>query len=476
MLSQSAQAPADPPDSYRTLLFGRYALSTWAVCLGVGLHALTWFMVATVVPSTVIDLGGARLMGWTMTAYLAASIVAGAAGGWTKRRLGARTALNLGAAVYLVGSAIALAAPTMSVVLVGRGLQGLGEGLVVALSYAMVREIFPSRLVPRVFGLEAVVWAGSALAGPVVAGLLTGALSWRAAFGVNLVLGAMLIGFVRFGIPRQVPDAGDARLPLGRLTLVGGGILVLSLAGNVRQPLVILAIVAAALGLLTACVLIDRTARTPLFPRRAFHPGDVVGRGFWLVVLMPIASTGLTVYMPLFVQTLFGFTPTGAGYFATITALAWSGTAIIIARFQGRRLADAAIALGPVLQAGGMAMVLAGFGAVSVVLIGVGLFAIGSGYGISWAFINQRIMQVADPAEGDLASALMPTLLSAGSALGAAIAGALANFAGIADPVTADMVHAVSAHLCIGGLALAGGSVVAGWRFSRVAPQPVPVR
>lgn len=462
------------PETYRALLLGRYAPSTWTVCLGVGLHALTWFMVATVIPSTVIDLGGARLMGWTMTAYLAASIVAGAAGGWTKRRLGARTAFNLGAAVFAAGSVIALAAPTMAVVLVGRGLQGLGEGLVIALSYAMVREIFPSSLVPRVFGLEAVVWAGSALAGPVVAGLLTEAVSWRAAFAVNLVLAMVLVGFVRAGIPRQAPAAGGTGLPLGRLTLVGGGILVLSLAGNVTHPLAIAAAVVACFGLLAASVLLDRLAPAPLFPRRAFHPGDAVGRGFWLVLLMPIATAGLSVYMPLFMQTLHGFTPTGAGYFATLTALAWSGTAIVIARFQGPRLAGTAIALGPVLQVAGLALVLAGFAVASVVLVGLGLLAIGSGYGISWAFINQRIMQVADPAEGDLASALMPTLLSAGSALGAAIAGALANLGGIADPVTADMVRTVSAHLCIGGLALAGASVIAGWRFSRAAPHAVP--
>ncbi len=465
---------AQAADTYRTLLFGRYALSTWTVCLGVGLHALTWFMVATVIPSTVTELGGARLISWAMTIYLIASIVSGAAGGLTKRRIGARAAFNLGAAVFVVGSVIAAAAPTMTVLLVGRALQGLGEGLVIALSYAVVREIFPSHLVPRVFGLEAVVWAASALAGPVVAGMLTEAVSWRAAFGVNLALGIVLIGFVAFGIPRETSRSGGKDLPLVRLALVGGGILTLSFAGQFLQAGAILAIVAVSVGFLVASVLLDRRARTRLFPRRAFHPRDPVGQGFWLVLLMPIASAGMSVYIPLFMQVQYGFSPTGAGYFATLTALAWSSSAIVVARFSGRRLTDTAIAMGPVLQFAGLAVVLAGFMIDTVPMIGLGLLVIGSGYGISWAFINQRVMLVADPAEGDLAIALMPTLLSTGSALGAAVAGALANLGGIADPVTADMVRAASTYICVGGLALAGTSLVAGWRFSRAVPRAMP--
>ncbi len=55
----------------------------------------------------------------------------------------------------------------MTEVLIGRALQGVGEGIVAATCYALIPELFPSRLVAKVFGAEAVVWAVAAFGGPL---------------------------------------------------------------------------------------------------------------------------------------------------------------------------------------------------------------------------------------------------------------------------------------------------------------------
>lgn len=92
----------------------------------------------------------------------------------------------LPALVFLVGTLIAGMAPTMPIFLAGRALQGVGEGIISALCYIFIPVLFPSRLIARVFGVEAIVWALGSFGGPLIAGMLTEAVSWRMAFFVNV--------------------------------------------------------------------------------------------------------------------------------------------------------------------------------------------------------------------------------------------------------------------------------------------------
>ncbi|MCW5748274.1 MAG: MFS transporter, partial [Alphaproteobacteria bacterium] len=172
-------------DRWRHLLTRRLAPAAATVCLGEGIHALNVFIVSTAMPSVVIELGGVRLIAWASTLYLVAAIVGGAAAGLLKQRLGARLALTASAATFAAGTLSVSFAGSMPSVLVGRTLQGAGDGVSAATCYALVAELFPSRLVPKMFGLLAIIWAVAAFGGPLLAGLLTETVSWRAAFLVN---------------------------------------------------------------------------------------------------------------------------------------------------------------------------------------------------------------------------------------------------------------------------------------------------
>ena len=90
-------------------------------------------MVLTVLPTTVADIGGARLIAWVSTAFMIASITAGAAGGLIKQQLGTRKTLTICILVFCLGTFITALAPSMPVILAGRTIQGLGEGLIIAL-------------------------------------------------------------------------------------------------------------------------------------------------------------------------------------------------------------------------------------------------------------------------------------------------------------------------------------------------------
>ena len=128
------------------------------VNLGVAMHAAIRYMATTAMPSAVEDLGAAAYLSWATSGYLVSSILGGAIMAPAKGRLGALKAMVIAGFVVMAGGVISAVEPSIFWVLAGRALQGLGEGFLVALSYALVRELFPNALVPRVFGAQAVSW------------------------------------------------------------------------------------------------------------------------------------------------------------------------------------------------------------------------------------------------------------------------------------------------------------------------------
>ena len=151
----------------------RYWAATVTLCLGVALFAFNAFLVSTALPTAVREIGGVAVIAWATSIYLALSIVGGAAAARLKARYGARAALIASAVLFLGGTLLAATASSMTEILIGRALQGIGEGIISALCYTLIPELFPGRLIAKVFGAEAVVWATAAFGGPLLAGLVT---------------------------------------------------------------------------------------------------------------------------------------------------------------------------------------------------------------------------------------------------------------------------------------------------------------
>lgn len=446
-----------------------YLATTATLCLGVGLYAFNTFLVATALPTAVQELDGLALISWSLTVYLVFAIMSGAAAALLKRRFSARLALVAAAAVFLVGSLVASTATSMSQVLVGRALQGIGQGVVAALVSVLTIELYPLRLVPKVFGVEAVVWAIAGFGGPVLAGALTQYISWRAAFLVNVPLAAIFIALVLWIVPRTATEPGRFSLPMTRLATIGVGIMLVSLASIAHDVRVSAALLVAAMILLTAAVLLDRRGTTRLMPLDAFSLRTIVGNGLWVVLLMPMAQSASTVYLVLLLQKLWNFTPTLAGSIGAIMALSWSGAAIPIAnvvRPSRRRLA---VCAGPVLLLLGFIGTLLAFRYDQVVLLVLAQVAVGSGFGVTWGFLNQTVMEAAGDGERDRASGLLPTVQSAGYAVGGAVTGLVANLAGFTRAATPD--DSILAVMTVFGVAaaLSAGAFLAAIRTTTLA-------
>lgn len=445
------------------LLDPTYSAATMTLCLGVALFAFNAFLVSTSLPTAVREIGGLELISWAFTLYLVLSIVGGASGAQLKSRFGARTTLVGAALVFLAGTLVAASASSMFEVLIGRALQGLGEGVIAAICYALIPELFPSRLVARVFGAEAMVWATAAFGGPLASGLLTEHLSWRAAFLVNVPLSLIFIALVLRVAPKNAAEASVQSVPFLRLAAIGVGIMLVSLAGIVQNLALEVAFVIGAAVVLTSVVLLDRRSATPLFPSDAFALKSTVGIGLWIVLLMPVAQASTSVYLVMTLEGLWSYGPTVAGVFYATFAIAWSSCAILVANIHSPRRRAFMVRLGPVLLVAGLIVIVVGFSLDGPLIVVLGQISIGTGFGVSWGFLSQNIMESARSGERDRAAALLPTLQSAGYAIGAAVAGLIANAVGYPEATTPAALRDATITIFTLSAVIGLGALVAGF-------------
>lgn len=417
-------------------IFGpRYLPVTLILGLGVSLFAFNAFLSSTALPSAVQELGGVEVISWATTLYLVFAIVGGAAAAMLKRRLGSRWSLLSMAGVFLLGTLVAAVAGDMTQVLAGRAIQGLGEGVVAALCFALIPELFPSRLVPKVFGMQAVVWAVAAFGGPAGAGALTELISWRAAFLINVPLVLIFCLMVLAKVPRGDKPVDENSFPGLRLLAIGGGTMLVALAA-VTPPLQALALLAVAAIVLAATAWLDRRSAVRLMPPDAFSFRTAVGSGLWVFLLMPIAGATTGVYLVLILQQIWGYGPTHAAIIGAVMAIGWSLSSVTVANVRQRATRRMLIRIGPVSVALGLILVLIGLQATQPVVLILGQLLIGMGFGMSNGYIMLTIMEASSDAERDRTAALLPTTQSAGNALGAALAGVAANAAGYAAATT----------------------------------------
>ena len=150
---------------WSALLEARWFSALAVLVGGVLLHSMNVLMLATVLPSVVDDIGGASLLSWTSTAYLASSIVAATCTGYLTSNIGARNVFCIGALVFGAGAIFCALASSMALIVIGRFVQGFGGGLLAAIAYVLVRNSLPGELWPRAFALLSGAWSLSTIKG-----------------------------------------------------------------------------------------------------------------------------------------------------------------------------------------------------------------------------------------------------------------------------------------------------------------------
>jgi MFS family permease len=383
-----------------------------------------------VLPSVVDNLGGARLMSWTSSAFLASSIVAATCTGWLASILGARTVFSTGAVIFGLGALTCALAPTMEQVVAGRFVQGFGGGLLIAMAYVLVRSTFPEGLWARGFALLSGAWSLAIVVGPLVGGLFARYGDWRGAFFAVTAIAAILALVASRALPRTASTAEGARVPGLRVALICMAIAAMSLMAIVPGAAAKVALFAGAVATLALTIAVDRRAGRPLLPTDAFSLRSQTGLGLWLALTVAIAYSPLQIFIPIFLQGVHGLDPLGAGYMVAGASFGWTGMSLVVAGAPAERTGRLLIA-GPVMMALGLLGIALLMPLKPAPVVFPAIALVGAGIGSCWAFIAQRVMSGAREGEENLAASSIATVQQTGFALGAALSGLVANAAGL---------------------------------------------
>ena len=288
-----------------------------ALMLGMFLAALDQTIVATALPTIVGDLGGLNHLSWVVTAYLLAATISTPLYGKLGDMLGRKPVFLAAILIFLAGSMLAGLAQSMGQLIAFRALQGIGAGGLMVGAQAIIGDIVPPRDRGRYMGLIGSVFAVSSVAGPLLGGFLVDNLSWRWVFYVNMPIGALAVLVVVTRLHLHTPPIRHQIDVLGA-TLLGGGvgalILLTTWGGNQYAwgSTTIVALGVVGVALLGAFVWWETKAAEPIIPlglfrSRVFSVANAMGFSIGM------AMFGAIVFLPLYLQLVYGLTPTESG-------------------------------------------------------------------------------------------------------------------------------------------------------------------
>ncbi|XOC93967.1 MFS transporter [Burkholderia sp. 22PA0106] len=445
--STNAATPAiSASTGWAALCSGANGLRSLALAGGVALHAMSVYVVATVLPSVVRDIGGLDLYSWSTAIFIVASIAGSALAAGLLKRLGPRRAYALSALVFATGAALCALAPAMPVLLAGRLVQGFGGGVLCALAYSMIRVVFDEALWPRAMALVSGMWGVATLIGPAVGGVFAEWGMWRASFWSVAGAATAFALLAAAVLPRNAASTsasaaaqGNTATPKPQLGLLIAVVLAVSAGSASTDPAWNLAGIVLAIGCAALLVRIERRASNRLLPSGAFRPGSPVAKCYAILALLSLTVTSAEIFAPLFLQVLHRQPPLAAGYLAALMGAGWTLGALACSGASGPNLRRLIVA-GPLLELAGMLGLFAllprdsGGEWLALLPICTAMVALGLGVGVAWPHLLTRALKAVPDAENALAGASITTVQLFATAAGAALVGMLANAGGLVEP------------------------------------------
>lgn len=405
------------------------------IALAMSLAAISQTFVSTALPTIVGELGGYGALSWVVSAYLLTSAIVVPFAGKLADNFGATRLFRISIALFAAGSLLCGLSPSMTVLIVARGIQGLGGGAIMTLSFTLIARVVPPRELGRYQSRVAALFAVTSVTGPLVGGFFVDQLSWRwAFFTVTLLCLAVLVLFPRLPSDRRRTD--------GRVDAVGAVVLVASIVclmlvavwgGRTAawtSPLIVslLVVSLAALAVFVRCELRvpDPIVPVGLLRRRAVWAPVALG------FLSGVSMFGVIVYAPVFLQVSLGRSATESG----LLLVPLMGCVVVSSTVGGRVMSRSGryrlIAIvGSVLLVTGASVLVSMDVSSALVLPSVGVGVVGLGIGLLMPVTLIAVQNEVDEEALGRATSLVQLTRKMGSTLGVVVLGGV--FSGHAE-------------------------------------------
>ena len=351
-------------------------------------------------------------------------------GGKLTDRYGRKRCFVVGLVVYGIGALMSAIAPGLGVLILGNSIfEGVGTALLIPPVYILTTLLFTeitSRA--RAFGMISALGGIGAAAGPLIGGLITSAISWRAAFIFQALVVATIVWLSRgLDDPRPADPERPFDVSGAVLSAVGLVLVVLGILAADENGWVMLALIVAGALVLTWFFLSmrakEREGREALLPTSLFRNhtsnlGLVTQNVQWFLLM------GVSFVVSAYLQVVRGYDAVQTGVIFTAVTAGLLASSLAAERLAKRRAQRTLVLVGFVVTLSGIGVLLAlVIGTPSVWAFAPGLLLIGLGLGLMLTpSVNVVQSSFGDELQGEI-SGLSRSVSNLGSSLGTAVAG-----------------------------------------------------
>ena len=407
------------------------------VLLVMALAALDQTIVAPALPVIGASLGNVEYLTWIISIYFLTATAVTPLYGKIADISGRRVVLLAAVGIFVVGSIACALSQSMTALIIGRAIQGLGGGGLISLAQTVIGDVVAPRDRGKYMVYISAIWASASIAGPVLGGVLAQHVHWSMIFWINLPLAAFAVGMT-WNTLKRLPIVHRPH----KLDFLGAGLVILATIAFLLactwggttyswgSP-VILGLFAAT-GLLSL-VIARHLMVTPeaIIPLRVLR-NPAVSYSTLCMFFSSAGYVGISVYAPLYFEMVYGVDASVAG----VSLVAFMIGTVIGANFGGRYMSRVKSYKQLVLVGGSIGAVCMLALAIEPAtlpywLVEVLIFAYGVGLGVQFPVVTISVQNAVEAADLGSATATLAFLRSLGSVLGVAILGTVLLASGV---------------------------------------------
>jgi EmrB/QacA subfamily drug resistance transporter len=395
------------------------------------LGALDQTIVATALPTMGRAFNDVENLSWVVTAYLLTATASTPLYGKLSDIYGRRMIMLAGIAIFIAGSVACALAPSMTALILGRALQGLGGGGLMSMTQTIIADIVTPKERGRYQGYIGAVFASSSVGGPVLGGVLTEHLHWSVIFWINLPLGLLALAMTS-NVLKRIPlhqRKHSLDLPGAFLMITAAISLLLALTwGGVRFPWLswqVIGLFAGSIALWLGFSWRLMTAKEPFLPMSVLANPIVRTATLSGACCMGVL-VGLTIFIPLYFETVIHLSASQSG----LALIPLMGTSVISATITGQMMAR--VEHYKRMAFAGFLIAIAGLGALAIWPVGLPmatmiaiLAVIGFGVGAVFPVTTVSMQNAVSGRHMGIATGALNFFRSLGSALVVALLGAI---------------------------------------------------